>query len=466
MRRLSATSIIIIICLALGATAWAQQKIDLGLITVKNKAKAEEIRDKLVKGASFEALAKENSVGPAAFKGGRLGLVPRKRLRTEYRKALQGLPANRPSYVIPTEEGYTILMTFAGQPKLKSAPAARPAAAKPAPPARRRQSEPAQVTVPDIPYLAARTLVASGVEQLSRGEFKDAGDNFSKALKENPYADSAKFFQEMLRGLTGGKKEHKAVETFATGFVFMLEGDINRAHKLFAQAANMDDSLWQAKLFEANMLADLGRPKEAKNELVALVAKHPKAARAYVTLGLIAAEQGKIKEATELFEKATKLNPGLADAHYQISTLAILQDDYKKAEKELLATIKADPYREEAYNDLGLVMMYTKRHDQAEKYYKKALEIDSNFAPALMNLGQLYGMQNKLNQAADEFNKALLVDPKLGSAHSNLAAAYILMGKWDQAQRHADAAKALKFPLPESVEKALEQHRKQGKAAK
>ena len=468
MRRLFATSITFLFFLTLGTTAWAQQDIDLGLITVKSKAEAEQIRDKIMKGASFESLAKTSSVGPAAFKGGRLGLVPRKRLRTEYRKALQGLPPNRPSYVIPTEEGYTILMYFADQPKLKTAQAEKPAPVRTAaaPPARRSRPAPSSAKVPDIPYLAARTLVAAGVEQLSRGEFKEAGENFDKALKENPYADSAKFFKELLAGLKGGKNEKKAVETFATGFVFMLEGDIDRAHKLFAQAANMDNGFWQAGLFEANMLADLGRPKDAQKKLAALVAKHPKASRAYVTMGLIAAEEGKIEEAEGLFAKAADINPELADAHYQISTLAILKDDYKTAEKRLLATIKADPYREEAYNDLGLVMMYTKRYDQAEKYYQKALEIDSNFAPALMNLGQLYGMQKKLNKAADEFNKALLVDPKLGSAHSNLATAYVLMGKWEQAQIHADAAKELKFPVPESVTKALQEHLKKATPAK
>ena len=69
MRRLFATSITFLFFLTLGTTAWAQQDIDLGLITVKSKAEAEQIRDKIMKGASFESLAKTSSVGPCRLQG-------------------------------------------------------------------------------------------------------------------------------------------------------------------------------------------------------------------------------------------------------------------------------------------------------------------------------------------------------------------------------------------------------------
>ena len=101
MRRLFATSIFFIICLALASTALAQQRIDLGLITVKNKAKAEEIRDKLLKGASFEALAKSFSVGPAAFKGGRLGMVPPQTAAQRIPQGPGGTPGQPPQLCDP-----------------------------------------------------------------------------------------------------------------------------------------------------------------------------------------------------------------------------------------------------------------------------------------------------------------------------------------------------------------------------
>ena len=94
------------------STAQSDEKVNLGIITVKQKDLANQLAKELAKGASFETLAKRNSVGPASFRGGRLGKVPYSRLRSEYRAALEGLAPGKPSKVIPTEEGYTILMRF------------------------------------------------------------------------------------------------------------------------------------------------------------------------------------------------------------------------------------------------------------------------------------------------------------------------------------------------------------------
>ena len=94
-----------------------------------DKALAEKLRSQLLEGASFEALAKQHSVAPTALRGGRLGQVPLKRLRTEFRQALSGLPANQPSKVVPTEGGSNILMRFGvpEQAKDQAAPKAQEA---------------------------------------------------------------------------------------------------------------------------------------------------------------------------------------------------------------------------------------------------------------------------------------------------------------------------------------------------
>jgi tetratricopeptide (TPR) repeat protein len=454
--------------LAFPCAALAQNEIDLGVITVKDKALAADIRAQLLKGANFETLAKKYSVAPTASRGGRLGRVPAKRLRVEFRQALRGLAANQPSKVVPTEGGYNILMRFATQePK---------AAAKPVSPLRRPQiayrapdRAPAPAPVPAIPsdseekFLLARQQTMAGMESLVANKFDAAQKNFSQSRGLNPQDSATPFFQEMTLEAAAGKVSAKAVSTFAEGFIAMTQGEAKQAAGLFAKAAEMDGKLWQAKLFQANMVAGLGQMDQAQALLKEVLAQKPKTALAYVSLGMLVRDQGQLDEARNYFNQALKINPDMAEAHYSLGGLALYKGDLKEAEHQYRATIAADPFNEEAYSDLGLTLATQGKVKEAEKQYKKALELNPNYASAHLNLGNLYAHTKRYNQAIDEFNKALAVDPGLLDAHSNLAATYVLKEDWPRAIQHADIALKANYPVPAAILRRIEPHRKKAK---
>jgi len=422
-----------------------QEEVDLGVITVKDKALAQSLRNQLLKGASFEALAKKYSVAPTASRGGRLGRVAMKRLRSEFRQALQGLAPNRPSAVVPTEGGYNVLMRF-GVPEEPSLAAGAGQAAAP--------------TDPEQRFLQARQQTMAGMEALVAGNFAKAESAFSQARGLNPQEEAVTFFQEMTTESSGGKVAKKAVSTFAEGFLAMTEGDTKKAADLFGKAAQMDAKLWQAKLFQANMLAGLGQRDQARALWRAVLTQRPNTALAYVSLGMLARDENKIPEARQLFQQALQINPDLAEAHYNLGGLALYEGKFTEAERQYRATIAANPFNDEAHNDLGLALFYQGKVEEAEKQYVRALEINPNYASAHLNLGTLYAQTKRYNQAIDEFNKALAVDPTLIDAHSNLAAAYILKEDWPRAIEHADMALKANYPVPEAILKKLEPHRK------
>ncbi len=496
LRLVGAGCLLTLLLVAQPVTA-AGQTVDLGVITVKSAQAAQEIRQKLLAGAAFESLAKAQSVGPAAARGGRLGVVPLARLRSEYRQALASLPPHQPSPVIPTEEGFTVLMVFPGAAPA-APPAARPApsvAQVPAPlttpPASLRGTLPEVASsyptesavspglarrgagtvapaptprvppgpVAEMPHLVARNLVAQGMEALAAGRITDAEDRFNQALGKNPKDDGAGFFLALTRAAQQGQYKKEAAVKFATAFLFMLEGDIGRAQALFQESWQDDGRFWPGLLFDGNMQAEQGRRKEAKELLAKTLTANPQCARAHVSLALIAMDENDSRRATTELEKAIELEPGLAEANYQLGSLALLAGDLPGAERLLRAALTADPYREEAYNDLGLVMANTNRPKEAEEQYRKAMELNSGFVPAHMNLGELFARQGKYNQAVDEFNEALALDPNLAAAHSNLAAAYILLDKWDLALEHAEQAVARQYPVPRPILEALKPHR-------
>ncbi len=440
------TILLALFCLSPVTPAQARE-VDLGVITVKSKDQADRIRARLLKGESFEKLARKLSVGAAASRGGRLGLVPVKRLRPEYNEALKGLAPGKPSAIVPTEEGYTILMVFPGTAT----------AATPAPETAKSTPSP---KIKEDRFRLARQKMMAGLEALVAGNYAEARRHFSQAVGYNPRQDSAPFFLNMMEELKAGKYSAKAVSTFGEGFLAMLQGEVKGALALFKKASAQDPRLWQAKLFEANMLGELGQKERAAQLWHQVLKQNPQAALAHVSLGVLALEQKKIQEAKDQFNKALAIDPNLATAYYHLGNLALRQGDLKEAERQLKAAIAADPYLDQAYNDLGLAMAYKGRVDQARKYYQKALEINPEYAAVHLNLGTLYARQKRYNQAIDEFNKALALMPAMAEAHNNLAAAYVLKKDWPNAIKHADIALKLRFPVPENILKAIEPHRK------
>ncbi len=473
--------------------AWAQsdEKVDLGIITVKQKDLAQQLAKELAKGANFETLAKRNSVGPASFRGGRLGKVPYARLRSEYRAALQGLASGKPSKVIPTEEGYTILMRFdqpggaavasappapkpqfqgleTGSTRFSTAPSLDSAATSPL-----GESDSGGISLPsaapkadqsDAPYLMARRKVLAGVEALIAGKLRDAQSRFSSALSDNPREDSALFLLEMTRQGIDGKVKQQALEYFAEGFQAVTEGNGTKALEFFQKCKEADPNFWQGELFAANMLAGMGKRDEARRIIEREVLnRNPNSAQAYVTLGLMAADEKKPNLARQYLERAVQLNPDFAQAHYQLGMLALYDQDAKTAERQFKQALTLDPYNDQAMNNLGLVMFFTKRPKEAEALYKKALSLNPDYPDAHVNLGNLYVAQKKLNLAVDEYVKALAIDPSFAPAFSNLAGAQALKGDWPEAIKAADKALSLGYPVPQSLLNTIAKHRPKAK---
>jgi tetratricopeptide (TPR) repeat protein len=445
-------------CLGLAAAASAaDQTVDLGLLTVKERTLAENLRAQLAKGASFEKLAKQHSVGPASGRGGRLGNIKVTRLRGEFRRALQNLAPNQPSKIIPTEEGFTILMRF-DRPVVAAAPTekkpVRPS--EPMAPAKLEPRPPAS----GPPQLAARTEVMAALEFMASGHNDIARVHLERARKKNPAEDSAIFLLGVIDQQAAGKAKHKAVQTLAKGFVAMTDGEVETALKDFSQARKLDHRLWQAQLLEANLVAGTGDLSRAHSMLEQVLLVKSDSARAHLSLGRLDMEQNQPARAVKNLRIALELEPNLAEAHYHLAALALADDDLAQGEAELKKTLELNPYWEEPLLDLGTVYASTNRYDLAEQAYRKALDLNPAMAVAHVNLGRLYMLQGEINRGIEELQKALLINPNMASAHYNLSAAYIVQEDWPKAILHADRALELGYPIPEKHLEVLKPHRR------
>jgi peptidyl-prolyl cis-trans isomerase SurA len=73
------------------------------------RAKAEDIRQKLIAGEAFPRLAADFSDSPSKANGGLVGPISRADLSPELQKAIEGLKAGDLTPVLRTERGYQLL---------------------------------------------------------------------------------------------------------------------------------------------------------------------------------------------------------------------------------------------------------------------------------------------------------------------------------------------------------------------
>jgi len=92
--------------------AAALDHVELRIMSVRSEQQAEEIRERLAEGESFDALAKAVSVGPNASRGGYVGKVEFSSLPPELKEVVAPLEEKEISDVVRTGYGYVILQVL------------------------------------------------------------------------------------------------------------------------------------------------------------------------------------------------------------------------------------------------------------------------------------------------------------------------------------------------------------------
>jgi hypothetical protein len=82
----------------------------LRILVADDASEAERLRERVVQGADFSALARAESSDPTAADGGRIGSIPIARLRPELRDALRGVGPGELTAIVRIPTGFAFLM--------------------------------------------------------------------------------------------------------------------------------------------------------------------------------------------------------------------------------------------------------------------------------------------------------------------------------------------------------------------
>ncbi len=104
-------------------------------------------------------------------------------------------------------------------------------------------------------------------------------------------------------------------------------------------------------------------------------ASSERAAKDYVTHGLMLAGEGRDEDAAKSFRKAISLKPDWAEAHSLLGSALSRAGDLKGAEEELRKAVTLKPDYAEGWNYLGQFFKDNRQEKEAEAAFQKAKQL-------------------------------------------------------------------------------------------
>jgi tetratricopeptide (TPR) repeat protein len=122
---------------------------------------------------------------------------------------------------------------------------------------------------------------------------------------------------------------------------------------------------------EAAILAQQGRPAEAKTATLEALQKHPSSVEGYNLLGIIETNQQDYAGALEAFKKALKIAPSSVKTYNNLGNAYVAIKDIESAEKAFRMGLRLDPANQDGNYNLGVLLMMRGNATEAIPHFEK-----------------------------------------------------------------------------------------------
>lgn len=249
---------------------------------------------------------------------------------------------------------------------------------------------------PEILFETANILV-------KKGRLVEAGKMLGRVLQADDNNVRARYLLSGVQAATGQKDKALA------GYQRILADDLDNE---------------EVYVNVSTLLADMGEPDKAEQQLTALIEKSPRSFLGHYYRGRLRASRKMYQPALDDFDKANEIQPEFDSA--VIEGAAVLETMGKNAEAEaryrkLLASNPNNPFVRER---LGRVLILENKIDAAVGQYEALKTQSGNNADFRGKLGLLYLDQGRYDDAVVEFQFVLSTQPDNQQARFFLANAY------------------------------------------
>ncbi len=230
----------------------------------------------------------------------------------------------------------------------------------------------------------------------------------------------------------------KGIAHYATGQVYDLLGETNRAVLEYEKANQYDPGSYLIELRLGIDYARLGLLKEAKEALQLVQTYNPEDIQSHYLLALIYSTQGDYEKAAQEYElilkKFSQTEPENIQIYGYLGQLYYSQHKYDQAVEQFEKILKIDPENADVMYLLGSLYLDINQEKKATDLLKKSIEINPNQDGSLNSLAYVYAEKGQnLNEALDLVNRALKVDPNNGAYLDTLGWIYFQNEKYEKA---------------------------------
>lgn len=213
----------------------------------------------------------------------------------------------------------------------------------------------------------------------------------------------------------------------ALGRTYFKLAQLENARKALEQALVLRQNHPEADYELALVMAQLGRPDEAKHHLLDAVsssrtalATRPNDPAMQCLLGNALRELGNRSEAIACFRQAIALKSDHAEALFNLGSLLLEEGGIEEARRLLERLIKQQPGNADAYLNLGLVLQKAGELEAAKDLLLTAMQKRSEYPLAELNLGVILQEMGLSEDALLHARRAVEGMHDSSRAHSNL----------------------------------------------
>jgi tetratricopeptide (TPR) repeat protein len=219
-----------------------------------------------------------------------------------------------------------------------------------------------------------------------------------------------------------------AEELCRQGYSFSMNGDDQKALKLFKEAIEQDPKNVMAWNGLGSCQIGLNRPAAAIESYKQAIKIDPNDAALHYNLGNYFAKLGRHQEAIESYQQVIRLKPDYESAYFKLGMIYAELGRIDDGKKAFINVIRLNPDAAPAHFNIGIAYTRLGRYQEAIKAYQEVLRINPGFAPAHYYLGVVYGKLGESSSEIRAYKEAIRADPDFAPAHYNLGYAFFQKG--------------------------------------
>lgn len=234
-------------------------------------------------------------------------------------------------------------------------------------------------------------------------------------------------FAETVPDIPAGTAE----DYYNRGNQFKDQGNFIQAIDDYSKAIKLNSKHVKAYYNRGNSYGKQGKLSDAIEDYKKAVAINPQYTEAYYNMGNTYEKQGNLEEAIMSYTKALETNPKYSAAYCNRGNVHQAQGNLQQALDDYSKAIEINPSFAGVYSNRGNVYFAQGNTEKAITDYNKAIDLNPH-AGFYANRGNIYQNMGNLQKAIADYNKAIEKDPNDSSPFYNRGLAYYALDEYEK----------------------------------